>query len=927
MLLSIQFRYAALAFLSGAAALLVNGCKVDDRYSLDNLKDADTEVTVFGNGLTVPLIQSTAKITVDSILRKAGVEESSFGEYLKTDSDGSYYLSYDTRFSLRESIRELNLKDLLDISPVNFSQSISYELSSLDVSSIKTDPQEFTASDKFDVVSMEIDDFEPVSCSSVLLAGKAVKDAAYAASVLGMSSVTLPAVDLPVDSRDAKVEGAKLSDNIASIDEINMKKGSKIKVEVSVPGSIFTAGEITPDVKIDLDDVLTLADGTGSLDCSPMVLSPSNSFSASKTFEVSKLNAAKLTQDRAVGVNGTIRAKSLSASVAKASALSSDVTVEIRVSFEDFEIGSVYGKLKDVSYNLEKEGDMLTFELPDEVKDFGAFTIIPKGEPALMLSVNMPEIDGLKLETEDVVKLEIPEFIRLKSVPEDFEYDESTNIVRIHSIKTADYVLPVDRIAVSPKKVDGKYMVQGRYAVSLSLVPSDERMDIYKLTAAAGESFSVTCRLPEISAGEVILDELSVGVEERSEIELIEASDIPDMVKSVGEIRLDGTTADLGLNLRNLPDIGDGKFWLDLTAQLPDFVIPSVIDIKGEVKNGKFSQTVPIEKLDFSKVDLAKLRREGKSVGGDVTLSGRIKAANPAIDVENLSQTISGEVVLKIAGQNGKVNIGDIAARVDYQLDSSFTVDFFKLPESLKESCLDLPEAELTASVVSNLAIPMNANLDLNEGMYDLDVQFPYSEDPAQSRTLENRYSLDLNPLISEGKEILPVKLSINVSDTQDSHVCPDADYDMDVDLGFRIPVRFGDRCDVTYSDTLDLMDNAETIAKLLKKNKIQIFGTVENTMPFSIEVKLDLLSFSGGAYTVIPVTEPVETILAQPNGSNVFAVEVGTASGADIDSISHLRFSFSLGADGSQLKEGDYILFEGLGVKAPEGVTLDISE
>ena len=155
----------------------------------------------------------------------------------------------------------------------------------------------------------------------------------------------------------------------------------------------------------------------------------------------------------------------------------------------------------------------------------------------------------------------------------------------------------------------------------------------------------------------------------------------------------------------------------------------------------------------------------------------------------------------------------------------------------------------------------------------------------------------------------------------------PDADYDMDVDLGFRIPVKLGGKCNVTYSDILDLKDNAETVSKLLKKNMIQVFGTVESTMPFSVAVKVELLSWSGGAYTVIPTAYPIETILAQPGGKNDFAVEVRTASETDVDRLSHLRFSFTLGADGSQLNEGDYILLEGLGVKAPEGVTLDISE
>ncbi len=918
---------AFLSFLSGFATLLVNGCKVDDRYSIDNIKDVNTEVTVFENGLTLPLIQSTARISVDSILKKAGVEESSFGEYLAKDSDGAYFISYATRLSLRESIDELDLKDILDISPVNFYREISCELSSTDVSALKTESQEFAASGSFNVISIDAGNIDPISHRTVLLEKNTIKDAADVASMAGKSSVTLPAVNLAVDSRDAKICGAEISDDIASIDEINMKKGSLVKVEVSVPYPIFSAGEITPDVRIDLGDILTLADGSVSLDCSSMVLSPSNSFSTSETFEVSKLNAEKLTQERSVGVNGTIRAKSLCAPVAKASAINSDAAVEIRVSFLNFEIESVYAKPKTVDYKLAKEGDIITFELPDEVENFGSLTIIPKGEPFLTLEVCVPEIDGITLGTQDGLKLEIPEFIKLGAVPEGCEYNKNTNTIRIQSVKTETYKFPVDRIAVQPKMLNSRYVSQGRYAVELSLTLPNERVDIYKLAQAAEMGYSVNCSLPEISAGEIIVDELCVAVEEQSGFELIKASDIPDMVKSVGEIRLDGATAQINVNLRNLPDIGDGTYFLDLTAQLPDFVTPSLISISGEVKNGLFSESVEIEKLDLSKTDLAKLRREGGSIGGDIAVSGCIKAANPSIDVEHLSQAISGEIVLKIASSSGKVNIDDIAARVDYQLNSSLTMDFFKLPEDLQESFLDLPNAELVATVASNLAIEMEAELDINGGMYDLDVKFPYSEDPGQIKTLENRYSLNLNPLISEGKETLPVEISINVSDEKNSHVRPDEDYDMNIDLGFRIPVKLGEKCNVIYSDVLDLGSDASTIAKLLEKNAIQIFGTAESTMPFSVAAKVELLSLSGGAYTVIPTAEPAETILVQPDGKNNFAVNVHTAPETDVEGLSHLRFCFTLGADGSQLMADDYILLEGLGVKAPEGVTLDISD
>ncbi len=924
----IQFKNAVLALMLGLGTLLLlHSCKVDDRYSLDNIKDVDTEVTVFEDGITIPLVQNTAKITVDSILRSAGVDDSSFGEYLKQEADGSYYLSYETRFSLKESIEDLDLNDLVDIEPVDYSQSVSYELSSLDASSLKTESQDFTAQDDLDIISFEVVQMDPVTYKSTLLSAESVKQAAAASKLLRMSAVTLPDVNVPIESDGTVVKGVALSDKIAEIDEINMKKGSRIKAEVSLPDAFFTSGEIVPDVKIDLSDVLTLADGSVSLDCSTMVLSAANSFSVTKTFEVSKLNVAKIAQDRTVGVSGKITSKSLTASVARASAAASDVEVRIKLSFENFEVESVYGKLTDTQYKIDEVVETIVFDLPDEVKNFGSFTIIPKGNPEIALSFEIPEIDGINIDSIDGARLQIPEFLKLKSVPEDFEYDESTNILLVKNVRTAEYKLPIDRIAVTPKIVGGKYVADGQYAVKFTLNLPDERYDIYRLTDAAGEKISVSCNVPAIEAGKVLLDELSVAVDEKSRIEVIKASDIPDMVKSVGEIELDGTTADIDLSLKNLPDIGDGKFYVDITAQLPDFIVPSTIGIDGEIKDGKFSKSVQIEKIDFSKMDIEKLRSEGGSIGGDVLVSGSIKAENPSVDINRISQTITGQIVMKIAGKDGKIAIDDIAAKVDYQIDSSLTVDFFKLPDALEGCTFDLPDAELVATVVSNLAIPMSAKLDLNDGMYDLDVQFPYSDDPSQTKTLENRYSLDLNPLMSEGKEKLPVRFSMNVTDAKDSHVRPDADYNMDIDLSFKVPVKLGSECSITYADTLDISKNAETVSKLLEKTAVKLFGTVENTMPFSIGVKLEFLSCVNGNYTVIPTAEPVESILANPSGKNEFSVDVRMASGTSLDDLSHIRFSFTLGADGSQLSSGDYILIEGLGVKAPEGITLDLSE
>lgn len=72
----------------------LSGCKVDERYNFENIKNVSTDVTIFQNGISVPLVQSTAKISVDSLINLSGLDTTAFGDYLKVYDNGDYYLGY-----------------------------------------------------------------------------------------------------------------------------------------------------------------------------------------------------------------------------------------------------------------------------------------------------------------------------------------------------------------------------------------------------------------------------------------------------------------------------------------------------------------------------------------------------------------------------------------------------------------------------------------------------------------------------------------------------------------------------------------------------------------------------------------------------------------------------------------------------------------
>lgn len=435
--------------------------------------------------------------------------------------------------------------------------------------------------------------------------------------------------------------------------------------------------------------------------------------------------------------------------------------------------------------------------------------------------------------------------------------------------------------------------------------------------------------IPEGAAGSVTLDEISITLDESVDVKILDAADIPDMVKGIGVINLDGTTMELAISLDNLPDIGDGEYTVTLDAELPSFIKPSSITLDGALENGKISKVIKVEGLDFSAEDIEQLRKDKSGIEGQVAVKGTVKAENPTLNIADIKNSISGEVSVHVSGENDVIKVKDIRAKIDYQTNKEIVIPFFDLSETIDDFNLDLPEATVTAEVSSNLAIPMAASIDLNEGMYDLSLAFPYSEDPSQSSSKVNEYSLDLNPVIRSGKEKMPAAFSIAVSPEQESIICPEADYSMDVNFSFRVPVQLGEEFYITYADTVALEDNADLIRTLMEQTAVTLSGTADNTLPFGVNVTMEFLRHDATAdtYSLIDIgtDNPVTTIAAGEKGSFKFSLEASPA--ADLTGLSHVRFSFRLGANGALLNRDNYIQFTKMSLNAPKGVSLDISD
>lgn len=123
----------ALVISGLSASLLLPSCKLDETYSYDKVKNVDTEMTLFENGLSIPLIESTAQIRVDSLMKLAGLDTLDF---IERDYDGNYSLKLNGDFDLSEQLEALDLAHVVKINALSFTEKHDFTLTDFDTSLI-----------------------------------------------------------------------------------------------------------------------------------------------------------------------------------------------------------------------------------------------------------------------------------------------------------------------------------------------------------------------------------------------------------------------------------------------------------------------------------------------------------------------------------------------------------------------------------------------------------------------------------------------------------------------------------------------------------------------------------------------------------------------------------------------------------------------
>lgn len=921
-----KFKIVSGALLLSAIAA-TNSCTVNELYSWENIKDSlNSDLTLFENGISVPLVQNSAKIRVDSLVRQSGIDTTAFGSMLKVAEDGTYYIEYTQAISMDETLADLDLQNAVKIKGLDFSENFAYSIGDINADNLRLEAQEFNQSAEIQSIELTYN-FEGIEQSQKIVNKETLNTAGSAAILLGQSSATLPDVNIDVDIPAKNIEAFSLPSQVREVKSVKLKSGAAIKVSVSIPDCILDAGSINPGLVADLSDVLTLVDGTSTLNLASLVLNKANNFSASADFYVASINAAKFTQSKTVTFSGSFSISNAQLNAQTAKDAASDIAANIRIDFVNFDIDEAICDIEGVSYPFDIPETVLKYSLPNDLANFGTFEVLPKNNPKLEIVINAPSSDILNISVGNGIKVKVPDFIVLGELPAGFVFNAEDNSFVLNNLNSNSYQIPIEKLVLVPQKDGDSYCFESSYYVSGTAVLAEGDIDICKLSSLSGQTFGVSARIPQLEAQSISVSELAFDVDQTVEFSIMPASDIPEMLVALSEIAIDNVNAALDLQIRNLPDIGSGKYMVDVVVELPDFVKPSNIVLDGEIaSNGIYSKTIPVEGLDFSKVDFAALRANGSDLKGEVKVKGRVLAENPSVNLDNIHSDISAVFKASIGDAEGNIKVKSVVANVDYQVDTLVKVPFFSLPENLKDCSLDLPDFNLEANVTSNLSIPASATIDICNGEYELNMAFPYAQTPEEMLTANNKYKLDLDGLFAKQIDSLDVKLKLNLDSERHCTIYTDAEYALDLDLNLSAPLQLGENFALTYSDTLALGESADMLKSVLAETSAGLKATVDNTLPLNVNVKIEFLAQQEDESFVVADIAPVETELVKAGQSSQVQLVIKANEGADLSRLSHLRFSVTLGASGQTLAEDSAVQLSAISLVLPEGITINPS-
>ena len=591
---------------------------------------------------------------------------------------------------------------------------------------------------------------------------------------------------------------------------------------------------------------------------------------------------------------------------------------------------------------IEKDtenGDSLEFAAAG-LDGIGAFVVTPEGNPYLTITTDLPVIPGMSFQTgAEGILIALPDILEFDPsglTDPSLTFNAEDNTMLIQGAIPTSIVLPITKLTVNPvQKADGPKILTA-YSVTGKVVVPAANVAFSDLQSVSGAEFGITVDIPEITAQSISLDEaLSFQIDETYDMNFEVGTD--GVLKSINEITLDNVFLSITTAFSGLPDLGDGKYNVDLTITLPSFITPSSIPVSGYIVDGSLPFT-PVQIVKLSNVEIP---ADGK-LGGQIRVAGSVSAEGNDISLESLQSDIDVSFAGAIGNAAGKIAMSKATGVFSYNVEQSTSVKLDNLPDILRDDSLtpDLDDPQITLAIKSNLGIPMKGDLDIipykgaavqEENKIQLhNIVLPCAE--ASKDTLTKRFVIcksattapagyevleaDVTKLLTNIPDSLSISINAGVDETTLSVVEPSADYILDLKYGISAPLAFGK--DFHFSTDTDI--DLSAIANYTEIGSFGITGKAVNDSPLNVNVELILLD---DADAVIPQSKP-STIAIQGNATSDIAFYLSPTD--KTRKISKGRLVISVTAvEGVALTENSSLQLTDLAAVLPEGITYSV--
>ncbi|MGN1211092.1 MAG: hypothetical protein ACI4TM_05355, partial [Candidatus Cryptobacteroides sp.] len=423
---------------------------------------------------------------------------------------------------------------------------------------------------------------------------------------------------------------------------------------------------------------------------------------------------------------------------------------------------------------------------------------------------------------------------------------------------------------------------------------------------------------------------------------------------------LENVYATFLLTFDKLPDLGTGvALGVDASIALPKEIMLDPSDKRVDVENntikveGKvIDNALEIEPVKISGFDLSGYDFAAKEdLAGSIKVNGSVFADNPSVDINE----ISGDINVNVSAEIKDIAFSKITGRVDYDIEEvNQSVKLEGIPDFLKDEnfVLDLAAPHLVIKTKSNIGIPVEGELSVIPVIGGVDgeavicsLELPRSESVSEVKETtfwiaqdnngcpsDYEYlQADIRKLIRTIPDELKISLTAGTATGKDCIVEPDAEYCLDVVYEFVAPLQFGNDLRIERKDTIKGI--GEDIGKIVKDNSVRLEGSVTNTLPLQLELKIDLLDGDGN---VIPLENADDATLliatcASDGSASVSPVGVTLkgAKAADMASLRAILLTYKVTSPNVAdipVTEDSYLQAE-LKLALPEGITIDFKD